>query len=79
MMERVIGLVAVLCLVLSATRAEEEAMSAVDLTEDTFKDKVSNKFIRLRRVPLVFFFVTEEEATSAVDLSKCIARQGWVL
>ncbi len=50
MMERVIGLVVVLCLVLSATRAEEEAMSAVDLTEDTFKDKVdNNKFITLRR------------------------------
>ncbi len=49
-MERVIGLVVVLSLVLSATRAEEEAMSAVDLTEDTFKDKVvNNKFITLRR------------------------------
>jgi hypothetical protein len=45
MMERVIGLVLVLCLVLCATRAEEEAMSAVDLTEDTFKDKVANTYI----------------------------------
>jgi hypothetical protein len=45
MMERVIGLVVALCLVLSATRAEEEAMSAVDLTEDTFKDKVANTCI----------------------------------
>jgi hypothetical protein len=44
MMERVIGLVVVLCLVLSAIRAEEEAMSALDLTEDTFKDKVTNTY-----------------------------------
>ncbi len=53
-MERVIGLVVVLCLVLSATRAEEEAMSAVDLTEDTFKDKVPNKFITFRKY---FYFL----------------------
>jgi hypothetical protein len=79
MMERVIGLVVVLCLVLSATRAEEEAMSAVDLTEDTFKDKVGSKFITLRRGPLVLSSVTEEEATRAVDLTKRIAGQGWVL
>jgi hypothetical protein len=45
-MERLVGLVVVVgCLVVLASsevRATEEAMSAVDLTEDTFKDKVLN-------------------------------------